>query len=81
MLTEELETVRQSEVHGRDQVESKERDLIQLRVELDERHKTVLALEDDIKQLHSKLEKDDTSFRNEVSQSWTVSPGALQTSS
>lgn len=65
-LRHELERCRESETCWRQRLEQREGQLSLIRNELETEQKTIASLEAELKNLQSKLEKDDTSFRNEV---------------
>lgn len=65
-LRHELERCRESETCWRQRLEQRESQLSLMKCELETEQKTIASLEAELKDLQSKLEKDDTSFRNEV---------------
>jgi len=65
-LRNELERHRESEAAWQQRIEQKDIQLAQLRTELEAEHELITGLQADIKDLHSQLDKEDTSFRNEA---------------
>lgn len=63
----ELEKCRENETTWRQRLEHRDGQLGLMRNELEAEQKTIASLELEVKELQSKLDKDDTSFRNEVS--------------
>jgi len=66
LLRSELDKCREGETNWRRRLEQREGQLITLKGELEAEQKTISCLEVEVKDLQSKLAKDDTSFRNEV---------------
>lgn len=62
----ELDKCRENESTWRQRLEQRDGQLGLMRSELEAEQKTIYALEVEVKELQSKLSKDDTSFRNEV---------------
>lgn len=67
LMRAELDKSRENESIWRQRLEQRDGQLGLMRSELEAEQKTISALELEVKELQSKLEKDDTSFRNEVS--------------
>lgn len=67
LMRAELDKSRENESIWRQRLEQRDGQLGLMRSELEAEQKTISALEIEVKELQSKLEKDDTSFRNEVS--------------
>lgn len=63
----ELEKCRENETIWRQRLEHRDGQLGLMRNELEAEQKAIASLELEVKELQSKLDKDDTSFRNEVS--------------
>lgn len=63
----ELEKCRENETTWRQRLEHRDGQLGLMKNELEAEQKTIASLELEVKELQSKLDKDDTSFRNEVS--------------
>jgi chromosome segregation ATPase len=66
LLRSEVDKSREGETNWRRRLEQREGQLIALKGELEAEQKTITCLEVEVKDLQSKLAKDDTSFRNEV---------------
>ena len=62
----ELDKCRENESTWRQRLEQRDGQICQMRSELEAEQKTISALEVEVKELQSKLHKDDASFRNEV---------------
>ena len=68
LLRSEVDKCREGETNWRRRLEQREGQLLALKGELEAEQKTVTTLEVEVKELQSKLAKDDNSFRNEVKQ-------------
>ena len=68
MLRSEVDKCREGETNWRRRFERREGQLLALKGELEAEQKTITTLEVEVKELQSKLAKDDNSFRNEVKQ-------------
>lgn len=66
LLREELEKSRTNENEWQNRIEQKEKQVNVLRTQLEDEQKVVTNMESDMKELHSKLARDDTCFRSEV---------------
>lgn len=62
----ELDKCRENEATWRQRLEQRDGQLGVMKSELEAEQRTIASLEIEVKELQSKLEKDDTSFRNEV---------------
>ena len=68
LLRSEVDKCREGETNWRRRLEQREGQLLALKGELEAEQKTITTLEVEVKELQSKLAKDDNSFRNEVKQ-------------
>ncbi|EFX86191.1 hypothetical protein DAPPUDRAFT_98050 [Daphnia pulex] len=66
LMKTELDKCRENEATWRQRLEQRDSQLGLMRNELEAEQKTIASLELEVKELQSKLDKDDTSFRNEV---------------